>query len=83
MPRIPACAQSIADLAHAHTRSSASSPATPSSAVARFKQAIPAPYWVTETRLASTMNLIKGMMGASVAVEEPADLRGAKVLAKL
>lgn len=89
MPRIPACALSIANLAHAHTRSSASAPSTPSAALTAFQQAIPAPYWVTEARLASTTNLIKGMMGSKgsgegrVAVEEPADLKGAKVLAKL
>jgi len=89
MPRIPACALSVANLAHAHTRSSASAPATPSTALTAFQQAIPQPYWVTEARLANTTNLIKGMMGSKdagegpVAVEEPADLKGARVLAKL
>lgn len=89
MPRIPACALAVAELAHAHTRSSNSTPSTPSSALTTFQQTIPQPYWVTEARLANTTNLIKGMMGSKdagdgrVAVEEPADLKGARVLAKL
>lgn len=89
MPRIPACAESIAQLAHAHTRSSPSFPSTPAHAQAKFQQAIPQPYWVTQQRLDIDINLIKGMMGSEdqgegrVSVEEPGDLKGGKVLAKL
>lgn len=60
MPRIPGCAEFIADLVSSTWTGSVSP-----EALALFKTQVPGPYLLCPARMKSEVNLIKAMMGTS------------------